>query len=190
MKKRSDEARKLRTLLFVIFLLTICGKVHAQFYAVKADALGYVTGTFNLEGSMALNEKWSIHLPVQYNPWTFSDNKKLKQLTTLPGIRYWHKESYGSGWFFGGNAIISRYNVSGLFGSKYRYDGMAYGLGISAGYSIPIKRRWNIEFELGGGAVWSRWDKYPCARCGEKIKADNGIRFVPDKLAVSLVYLF
>lgn len=189
MKKRFNNASKLKTLLVALALL-ICNRGQAQFYSAKVDVLGLATGTLNVEGSMAISARWSLHLPVQYNPWTLWDNKKLKNLTVLPGIRYWQRETYQGGFFFGANTIISRYNIGGLFGSPYRYEGMGYGMGFSAGYSIPVKRQWNIEFELGAGALWSKRDKYSCIRCGEKIGKESGLWMVPDKAAVSIVYLF
>lgn len=173
----------------VVLLLMISGKSYGQFYSIKTDILGLVTGTFNVEGSVVVNKRWSLHLPMQYNPWTFSNNRKFKNLTVLPGARYWFTESYGRSYFMGVNGIISRYNIN-LWGSDNRYDGMAYGLGLSGGYTLPIGVRWNIEFELGAGAAWTRYDKYPCTRCGRKLETKNSIRFVPDKVAVSLVYLF
>lgn len=190
MKKRSSCICSLQLLLTALFLLSVCGKVHGQFYSVSTDALGLGTGTFNVEGSMAVNSHWTIHLPVRYNPWTFPGNKKMKQLSVLPGVRYWLLESYAGGWFFGSNAIVSRYNFGGLLGSRYRYDGMGYGFGLSAGYSISLYKNWNMEFELGGGLVWSRRDKYPCVRCGQKIKEESGVWLAPDKASVSIVYLF
>lgn len=171
-------------------LLSLSHSTYAQFYSVQTNALGLVTGNINAEVSMALNERWSIHLPIYYNPITFADNKKMKHLSALLGVRYWQRESYGQGFFFGGNSIVSKYNIGGLFGSKYRYQGMAYGLGLSAGYSIPIRSRWNIEFELGGGAVWSNREKYGCKTCATKIEERSGVWLVPDKAAVSVVYLF
>lgn len=192
MKRRfyDNPSMGIKILLLLMILLTAGQKALAQFYSAKVDALELSIGTFNAEGSMAINERWSLHLPVYYNPWTFSDNKKIKHLTVLPGARYWVRETYGGGFFFGGNAIISRYNFSGVLGCDYRYDGMGYGLGISAGYSIPLKKQWNIEFELGGGAIYGSRDKYPCIRCGKKIEKQTGVWMVPDKVAVAIVYLF
>ena len=190
MNKRSNNAWSIRILLFALLLTAACNKAYGQFYSAKVDILGLATGTFNIEGSMLIDRHWSAHLPVLYNPWTFPDNKKMKNITVLPGVRYWMRETYSGGCFFGANAIITRYNFGGLLGSNYRYDGMGYGLGLSAGYAIPFKKRWNIEFELGAGVIWSEWDKYSCRRCGEKIEEESGFRLIPDKIAVCIVYLF
>lgn len=179
-------------LLFISAFFLLGGKVHAQFYAVNTDLAGFATGTLNAGASAAIGLKWSFHVPVHYNPWTFGgdSNKKFKQLTVQPGVRYWFDQSYGYGWFVGVNAVVSRFNVSGLFGSDYRYDGMAYGGGISGGLSLRLAKFWNLEFELGAGGVYSSHSKYKCERCGEKLSDEKGFYFVPTKIAVNLVYLF
>lgn len=182
---------KLKYLFIVTCLFFLGGhKVQAQFYAVNADIVGLATGTVNAGVSTALNAKWSLHLPVHYNPWTFSDNKKMKQLTVQPGVRYWFDQSYGYGWFIGMNVVVGRFNAGGLLGSKFRYDGMAYGAGLSGGFSLPLAKFWNIEFELGAGGVYSNHDKFNCVRCGDKISKEKGFYFVPTKASVNLVYLF
>lgn len=180
--------KRIRFIILTILLMASID-TYGQFYSVQTNALNLATGTFNVEGSAALGRRWTLHLPVQYNPWTFPDNRKIKNFSTFPGIRYWLTESYGRCWFMGIHGIVSRYNI-GLWGANYRYDGMAYGMGLSGGYSRPLGIRWNIEFELGAGAVWTTYDKYPCMRCGRKLETGSAIRFVPDRLAVSLVYLF
>jgi hypothetical protein len=190
MKAEKNKGRLRAALIAAMLLLAAGPASYAQVYSVKADVLGWATGTINGEASMALNENWSLHLPLRYNPWNISEKFKMKNLTALPGVRYWPLQTYAPGYFFGVNGIVSRYNFAGLLAGNHRYDGMAYGLGLSAGYSIPINLHWNIEIEAGAGAVWSRRDKYPCERCGQKIEEQSGVWAAPDKLSVSFVYYF
>ncbi|NCC09400.1 MAG: DUF3575 domain-containing protein [Bacteroidia bacterium] len=180
----------LKKFLFVLILLCLSSQAKAQFYAVRTNVVGLATTNLNAEFSASLNRKWSVHLPVQYNPWTFAENKKFKNLTTMPGVRYWLNESYGYGYFLGLHGLVSRFNFGGLLGSKHRYDGMAYGGGLSGGYSKPIGRRLNLEFELGIGIVQTDYDKYACAVCGTKINEENKIHIIPSKIAINIVYLF
>ena len=115
---------------------------------------GLGTGNLNVEGSMAFSTHWSAHLPVQYNPFRLWDDGKLKNFTVQPGVRYWMRETYGRGCFIGLHGVFSIYNAGGLFGHRYRYEGTAFGGGLSAGLVRPLSRRWNLEFELGLGVVW------------------------------------
>ena len=191
MIKKSSYKHLLKiTLTSLLLTMLFNTNASAQFYAIKTDALGLLTGSVNADASMALNEHYTIHLHGQYNPWTYSGNKKFKNITVLPGLRYWRGETYGYGWFAGVNAIYSHYNVGGFFGGKNRYQGDAYGAGVSIGYSIPIRKRLNIEFEIGGGIVYTQYGKYKCTTCGTKISDENKFLVVPSKAAVSIVYLF
>ena len=72
----------------------VCLASPAQFYSARTNLIGLATGNINLEGSMTLNRRWSLHLPVQYNPFVFKDNRQFRNLTVMPGVRYWFVESY------------------------------------------------------------------------------------------------
>ena len=55
-------------------LLAFTLGVSAQSYSLRTNVLGLATTNLNLEASMTLGRKWSLHLPVQYNPFRFSKN--------------------------------------------------------------------------------------------------------------------
>jgi hypothetical protein len=139
-----------------------------------------------MEVSMALNRNVSLHLPVYYNPFVFKDNKKIQQFTIFPGLRYWLLESYVDG-FAGINAIASSYHITW---KDYRYEGDAYGFGISAGYAWLLSPRWNLELEGGIGLVKANYTKSECYKCGKKISEENEWKAIPNKVALSLIYLF
>lgn len=188
--------RILKWVFMVMFLLVISGKVNGQFYAVKVDAIGLMTGTFNVEGAMVVSNHWSLQLPVKVNPWTFGD-KYYKRLAVLPGARYWLINSYSRGLFVGVNAVYTMYNHDGMMGNKidyfgrdFRYKGSAYGGGVSLGYSIPVGRRWNIEFEAGVAGVKADHDIYYMAEDGMKIGNQKGFLPIPNKIGAHIVYLF
>ena len=81
-----------------ISLVLFFGSVECfgQFYSARTNILGLVTGNLNAEFGMTLNKKYSLHLPVQYNPFIYSksNNTKFQNLTVLPGVRYWFRESF------------------------------------------------------------------------------------------------
>lgn len=129
-------------------------------------------------------------LPVQYNPFRLWDDGKLKNFTVQPGVRYWMRETYGRGCFIGLHGVFSIYNAGGLFGHRYRYEGTAFGGGLSAGLVRPLSRRWNLEFELGLGVVWADWERYRCVNCGKRTGKGSGVYVTPTRTAVNLVYLF
>jgi hypothetical protein len=167
------------------FLLS-CTGLRAQSWSLGANIPALATATANVEISMALDRKWSLHLPVYYNPFVFKGNRKLQNFTAMPGVRYWLLESYVNG-FIGANAVASKYHISWK-GS--RYEGVAYGMGISMGYAWLLSPRWNLELEGGIGLVRADYTEYECQECGRR--KGEYIRWVavPNRLALSLVYLF
>lgn len=172
-------------IILLVFILSVTG-LSAQSYSLGTNIPALGTATINTEASMALNRKWSLHLPVYYNPFVFKDNKKWQNLTVMPGVRYWLLESYVNG-FIGVNAIGSKYHLSW---KKSRYEGQAYGIGISAGYAWLLSPRWNLELEGGIGLVWADYTEYECEECGRQRGEYTRWVVVPDKLALSLIYLF
>ena len=149
---------------FLGILLGVCLASPAQFYSARTNLIGLATGNINLEGSMTLNRRWSLHLPVQYNPFVFKDNRQFRNLTVMPGVRYWFVESY-SNFFVGMNTLASGYSIGRIWNKK-RYEGEGYGIGLSIGKAYPLSKTWNIEWELGGAAVWARYNEYRCRECG------------------------
>lgn len=65
------------------------------------------------------------------------------------------------------------------------------GAGIGYGYSWILNRRWNLEAEIGLGYSYTRYDRFECAGCGEKVEEDRTHHYVgPTKAALNLIYVF
>ncbi len=180
--------RKKGFLLTVLFFAALT-QAKAQFYSVRINLVGLATTNINVEASMTINRKWSLHVPIQYNPFKFSENKQFRNFYFTPGVRYWFLESYNST-FLGIHTVGAKYSIGNLFGSKHRYEGTAYGAGISVGRAYTIGKSWNIELEAGVGAAWLDYDKYICKRCGDLVEHKKEVRILPTKAAINLVYLF
>ena len=123
---------RLRLLFLFTFLIVSIGG-YSQFYSARTNVIGLATGNINAEFGMTLNKKFSIHCPVQYNPFVFSksNNTKFQNLTVMPCGRYWFRESFRDS-FIALSVIGSRYNISNIWDS-YRYDGYGAGAGLSIG---------------------------------------------------------
>lgn len=178
-------------LSLMIPILGYLSPVYGQDISIRTNLVGLATLNLNIEPSISLGKenRWSLHLPVQYNPFVIDGNKKMQNLTLMPGVRYWFLESYVKN-YFGFYGVGANYHGGNIFGNKYRYYGNAYGVGISYGFAKPIAKRWNIELEGGVGALWANYEKYTCKRCGKKIGDYNGWYILPTKLSASIVYLF
>jgi hypothetical protein len=171
-------------------------------------------GNINIEPSIGLGPRLSLHLSMQvrpfkyaipmptgmihtlYNHKEFGSNERLgfskvehsENITFTPSIRYWTKGTYNRGIFFGVNGIASLYKFgSDKFDPNYS-KGYYYGGGLSAGYSHELSKHWNIEVELGGSIVRTRYDLL-----NEKdvvIKKDLTRTLVlPTRVSLSIVYV-
>ena len=151
----------------------------AQKAAIKTNLLYDATTTFNLGVEFSLAPKWTFDLSGNYNPWSFSDNKKWKHWIVQPEARYWFCNKM-MGHFLGFHAL-----------GGHRFEGWMIGAGIAYGYTWTLSKHWNLEAELGLGYVFSKYDQYECEKCGEKVESDKSHHYVgPTKAAINLVYVF
>lgn len=162
--------------------------------SIKTNLLYDATGTINIGGELALSDRLSFELPLSYNPWTFSSNRKWKHMLVQPELRLWTKETF-TGHFFGIHAHYAYYNISRLPSPPFsvnmnenRYQGWLAGAGITYGYRWNMGSRWSVEGSLGLGYAYLDYDKYPCITCAEKTKSDTRNYLGPTKAGASLIY--
>ena len=180
--------------LCIIFLF-IGISLSAQDIAIKTNLLYDISTTINLGAEFRLAPKWTLDLSANYNPFTFSDSKKWKHWMVQPEARYWLCEAF-NGHFLGLHSGYAFYNAGGVrfpFQDKstrdYRYQGWATGVGFSYGYSWILGKRWNLEATLGFGYIYSSYDKYECATCGDFKNSDKKHYFSPTKAGISIIYM-
>ena len=119
-----------------------------------------------------------------------------------PEFRYWFCERFQDH-FIAVHALGGQYNVGfipndlNVFGkdlsvlSDHRFQGFFAGAGIAYGYAWALTEHLNLEFELGVGYVYTRYDEFECFGCGKKIAEDVPVNYVgPTKAAIGLVYVF
>jgi long-subunit fatty acid transport protein len=131
-------------------------------FTLNTNLLYDVTTNLNLGVEFKLADKFTLKLPVTYNPFTFKDDRKTLFILVQPELRWWLCESF-SGHFLGLHAHYATYDVAGV-GNKhtkdYRYDGELYGGGISYGYHFYLAPRWILEASVGAGYAYLEYDKY------------------------------
>lgn len=184
------------SILFVILsTLTASAQV-----GIKTNLLYDATATANLGVEIPVAPKWTIDVSGNLNAWTIKGHK-WKHWLVQPEARYWFCRRY-IGHFLGIHALGGEYNFGNLdmnfkfLGSDFRklkdnrYQGRAAGAGIAYGYAWAVHPHWNIEAEIGVGWMYTRFDSYPCAKCGTKIDSNRPHNyFGPTKVALNLVYL-
>jgi len=162
-----------------------------QVIGLKTNILYDATSTLNLGLEVGLSPQWSLELPVNYNPWEFSDNKKLKHWLVQPEVRYWLCERL-NGHFFGLHGHAAGFNVGGikLFGLEdSRFEGNLFGGGFSYGYHWILNSRWSIEATIGLGYAYIDYNEYGCAECAPKLSEGTRHYFGPTKAGISLIYI-
>jgi outer membrane protein OmpA-like peptidoglycan-associated protein len=170
---------------------TIPTPIETPTIVLKSNLLYDLTSTINLGAEFRLSDRFTLDVPFNYNPWTFSGNKKIKHLGVQPELRYWLKQSFG-GSFLGVHAHVATYNWSRVF-TDYQYEGWLIGGGLSYGYRWNLGSRWGLEASVGVGYARLNYDKYAapkedCITCGERLKSSGRNYFGPTKVALSLVY--
>ena len=206
MDKLAKELRKprrvCRTLLFTTILLAGSTTATAQKFAVKTNLLYDATSTINVGVEFGLSPRWTLDISGNYNPWTFSDNKKWKHWLIQPEARYWFCNKM-MGHFIGLHLVGGQYNIGGInskihfLGTDWRklkenrFEGWMAGAGVGYGYNWPLSKHWGLEAEIGLGYVFSRYSTFECAGCGEKINSGKKHHYVgPTKAALNLIYVF
>ena len=64
----------------------------------------------NLGLEIGLVRKWTLDIPVNYNPWKLSDGKRLRHWGIQPEVRYWFCESFRR-MFIGMHGHYADFNV-------------------------------------------------------------------------------
>ena len=119
----------MRKILICALLCCCAARAAAQDFALKTNALYWLTTSLNAEAEVALSPKWTAGLGVAYNPWTFKDDKMMHFILVQPEVRYWLCEKF-EGHFFGIHLHGAQYY--GGFNDK-RYDGYLAGADLHTG---------------------------------------------------------
>ncbi len=180
-----------RQLIIFALLAAVWGIPHraaAQIFAVRANALAALTAAFDLGAEVSVADKWTVEASGYWNPIR-TENLSTRFHAVQAGGRYWFYESF-VGHFVGAHLTYVGYDL----GSRTRrYDGRAFGVGVSYGYSWMLSKRWNVAVEAGVGLFRTRdtrrdptvgdWDD-------EYIWHYRRWTLFPSKAEVSFSYLF
>lgn len=186
----------MKKIIFFLFGFTVfCTAALSQNIGIKTNLAYWATTTPNIGLELTLNHQYTLEIAGGFNPFTFSNSKKLQHWLIQPEFRYWTRETY-NGHFLGLHALVGEYNAGGVGLSlgrlkklkKYRYEGFGYGAGVSYGYQWVLGKSLNLEANLGVGYVYFTYDKFPCVKCGEKLSSTSNHYLGVTKVGVSLIY--
>lgn len=188
-------------ILLFAFIIGGFSTVMAQKVGLKTNILADGVLSPNIGLEVGMKPKWTFDLTGEFNFWNVNRHR-WRHWLVQPEFRYWFCERF-AGHFLGFHAIGGEFNFGNIrnhfkfFNNDFspltdrRYQGWGAGAGIAYGYSWILADHWNLEAELGVGWIYTRYDVYPCAECGDKLESNKDHNYLgPTKLAVSLVYLF
>ena len=143
----------MKKILILILLMSGCFilESYAQKVALKSNLLYDATATMNLGLEFGLARKWTLDVPVNYNPWKPDNGRRLRHWGIQPEIRYWFCERFNRT-FIGLHGHYADFNIGGwpdwsfVSGNmqQNRYQGHLYGAGFSVGHSWILKKRWIV----------------------------------------------
>lgn len=189
---------KQKLILFVLLLFSL-GAVSAQRNLVKTNSLYLATTTPNIGVEFYLGSQTTLSFLGAYNPFEFksvtkdglSINPKLRHFLISPEFKYWFCKAYEGG-ALGFNLMYGGFNVGGISFIKalenFRYQGTAYGGGISYNYHWAIGGRWGLEFGFGIGYIILNYKKYECGACGDFLGEYKRNYIGPTKVSLSFAY--
>lgn len=193
---------KIKYYLPLLAALFVALGAKGQNVAVKTNLLYDATATINAGVEIGLAPRWTVDLSGNFNGWEISDGNKWKHWMVQPEARYWFCDRF-SRHFLGVHAHGGQYNVGGMdlgfsmLGTDFsklkdhRYQGWFAGGGIAYGYAWALGKHWNLEFEVGVGYSYTKYDLFECAGCGKKVGTDLDHHYIGlTKGAINLVYLF
>lgn len=176
----------------IILLLWVIPTIQAQEVVVKTNTLYWLTGTINAGGEMAIGERTSCQLSVQYNPWNLADNKKIKHCWLQPEVRYWFSDVF-MGAFMGAQLNWGQYNIGKIGPFKtikeHRYQGNLIGCGVTAGYQWMLSSVFNLEASASIGYLHLHYKKYGPEYGDYLLKESYSNYGGPYQIGLSLVYI-
>lgn len=165
-----------------------------RYYALKTNGLYDLALVPNIGVEYYVGKQWSVAGNWMYAWW--SNDGKNNFWRIYGGdveSRYWFgrkaKEKPLQGHHVGVYAQLLTYDIE-RGGRGYLADKWSYGIGISYGYSMPLLRRLNLDFNLGVGYLTGKYKEYLPIEGHYVWQSTNRLNWWgPTKAEVSLVWL-
>ena len=177
-----------------LLLGLIAFRAEAQTFQLGLNAADLARlGTLNAEAGVAVQRHWTLGAKARINPWSFTsadseERFQSKRQTWWTGVRYWPWHVY-SGWWTSSGVQYSEFNEGGIQSPLTR-EGDAWGVSLSAGYSLMLADHLNIEFGFGFWGGYQIYTVYSCPVCGKVVDSGNKLFLLPNEALLSLMYVF
>lgn len=137
-------------------------------WSIKTNipAWGFVVANAAAEYRFA--DHWSVDVPLYYSCWTIAPAYRFRILAAQPSLRYWLSPQW-RGHFFGLHVTAGQFNIAVDKNTRYQDVNGMYGAGLDYGYAIRFSERWGLEFNIGAGYIYTKYNAYR--------NVDNGMCF-------------
>ena len=134
----------------LLFALTLCGQVQSQTF-IKYNPVPNFVGAINLGVETSIGKKTTFSFDILTSPWDY-DGKPRKFIYFVPEVRYHFNQKF-KGFYAGGHAAFTVFDSQKWTyeESDWNQEGFGYIFGATIGYQLPIAKRWNLDFFIGGG---------------------------------------
>ena len=181
--------KKIGLLLFLLVGSFV--QMQAQTFAVNSNLLLLSTQTYNLGAEITVGDHTTLGLSVFGNNKPYF-HKDMRTIGVQPEFKY----------YLGGRRMYKNYVGIGLLAADYsikwgnrKYDGTAWGGGMTFGYVVSLSKRWNLDFHGGVGAIFSHHREF-MANGDDLLLDDNSqakdgfweYRILPTKIGITLSY--
>lgn len=154
---------------------------------LKTDVLPWLMTIPNIGVEYTFKNHWSANLDVWYCPWMISEKYSVKTAAVLPEIRYWLKSNI-KGSFFNLHLNVAWYNVR-FNTNRYQDEGHPLmGAGIGYGYRLNFSSRCGMEFNVGFGFAYTRYNRYYNIANGALADTRVTTYWGIDRAAITFVY--
>ena len=156
-------------------------------WSVKTNIPAWALVVPNLAAEYRFAVHWSVDVPLYYSCWTTARTYRFRTLAVQPSVRYWLKPEW-KGHFFGVHLTAGQFNISVDKNTRYQDVNGMYGVGIDYGYALKFTEHWGMEFNIGAGYIYTKYNSYYNIRNGACFDTSVKNYWGVTRCGISLIY--
>lgn len=156
-------------------------------WSVKTNIPAWALVVPNLAAEYRFADHWSVDVPLYYSCWTTARTYRFRTLAVQPSVRYWLKPEW-KGHFFGVHLTAGQFNISVDKNTRYQDVNGMYGVGIDYGYALKFTEHWGMEFNIGAGYIYTKYNSYYNIKNGSCFDTSVKNYWGVTRCGISLIY--
>jgi hypothetical protein len=159
---------------------------------LKTNLAFWGAGVANAGVEFPIGRQLSVDIPIIYSPYTIANDWRIRMLGIQPEVRWWTEQAM-KGHFIGMHSHLAYYNISTNQLNRYQDRDRKtplWGFGMSYGYALPLHKRWNMEFTIGGGYARLDYDVFYNVNNGAVSDSGTKNYWGMTRAAINLIYQF